>query len=72
MIMDLGAGTVKAQVGIGKMNDALWHSVLLHREGRIGRVSVDGFGIEFSLPGLSRIYFQIRTQDGTRLYEKMR
>lgn len=49
--MDLGAGAVKEQVGIGKMNDGLWHSVLLHREGKNGRVAVDGFGIEFSLPG---------------------
>lgn len=53
MIMDLGTGPVKEQVGIGKMNDGLWHSVLLHREGRNGRVAVDGFGIEFSLPGLN-------------------
>lgn len=56
MIMDLGAGTVKEQVGIGKMNDGLWHSVLLHREGRNGRVAVDGFGIEFSLPGISTCF----------------
>ncbi|XP_065225027.1 neurexin 1 isoform X2 [Planococcus citri] len=54
LIMDLGAGAVKEQVGIGKMNDGLWHSVLLHREGKNGRVAVDGFGIEFSLPGDSR------------------
>lgn len=56
MIMDLGAGTVKEQVGIGKVNDGLWHSVLLHREGRNGRVAVDGFGIEFSLPGMLTIF----------------
>lgn len=51
MLMDVGSGVVKEHVGPAKLNDGMWHSISVERNGKNGRVTVDSVGVDFITPG---------------------
>ncbi|VDD94757.1 unnamed protein product [Enterobius vermicularis] len=54
LIINLGSGYVRIEATDSKINDGkVWHSVNLSRVGRSGTVTVDGYPVPFSTPGVS-------------------
>lgn len=50
--LDLGSGPARVKASARKVDDAAWHEVTLRRNGREGRVTVDGAAADFITPGL--------------------
>uniref|UniRef100_A0A182YF27 Laminin G domain-containing protein n=1 Tax=Anopheles stephensi TaxID=30069 RepID=A0A182YF27_ANOST len=49
--MDLGSGAVKVRASRRRVDDGVWHELSLRRNGRDGKVGVDGQWNEFRTPG---------------------
>ena len=49
--LDLGDGPIKIRSSNKVLNDGVWHSVMVVRNGRSGSVKVDGDAIDFETPG---------------------
>ncbi|XP_058463051.1 neurexin-3 isoform X2 [Malaya genurostris] len=51
--MDLGSGAVKVRASRRRVDDGVWHELSLRRNGREGKVGVDGQWNDFRTPGES-------------------
>lgn len=51
--LDLGSGAVKVKATTRRADDGSWHEVMLRRNGREGRLTVDENAADFSTPGES-------------------
>ncbi|XP_065332966.1 neurexin 1 isoform X3 [Cloeon dipterum] len=51
--LDLGSGTTRVQASPRRIDDGGWHEITLRRNGREGRVTVDGSAADFKTPGES-------------------
>lgn len=49
--VDLGSGAVKVRASRRRVDDGTWHELTLRRNGREGKVSVDGQWNDFRTPG---------------------
>jgi len=49
--LDLGSGTTRVQASPRRIDDGGWHEITLRRNGREGRVTVDGSAADFKTPG---------------------
>ncbi|XP_037079238.1 neurexin-1a-like [Pollicipes pollicipes] len=49
--VDLGSGAVRVRATNRRVDDGLWHDVAVIRDGRKGRVTVDGTAFDFATPG---------------------
>ncbi|XP_055525432.1 neurexin-1b isoform X3 [Wyeomyia smithii] len=49
--MDLGSGAVKVRASRRRVDDGVWHELSLRRNGREGKVGVDGQWNDFRTPG---------------------
>jgi len=49
--LDLGSGGVKVKATTRRVDDGTWHEATLRRNGKDGRVTVDGTAADFSTPG---------------------
>ena len=62
--LDLGSGGVKVKATMRRVDDGIWHEATLRRNGKDGRVTVDGTAADFSTPGeCSRFSFRGVTCD---------
>lgn len=55
--LDLGSGPVKVRITTKRIDDGAWHETSLRRNGKDGKVMVDGDIAEFSTPGKSKIEY---------------
>ncbi|XP_046687748.1 neurexin-3-like isoform X2 [Homalodisca vitripennis] len=51
--LDLGSGAVKVKATTRRVDDGMWHEVMLRRNGREGRLTVNENAADFSTPGES-------------------
>lgn len=49
--LDLGSGATKVKASARRVDDGTWHEITLKRNGREGRVTVDGAAADFITPG---------------------
>lgn len=49
----MGSGAVKIRASKRRVDDGVWHELTLRRNGKDGRVSVDGASNDFRTPGES-------------------
>lgn len=49
--LDLGSGAVKVKATTRRVDDGLWHEIMLRRNGKEGRLTVDENAADFSTPG---------------------
>ncbi|KFB36467.1 AGAP004066-PA-like protein [Anopheles sinensis] len=49
--LDLGTGAVKVRASRRRVDDGVWHEMSVRRNGRDGRVAVDGLWNEYRTPG---------------------
>lgn len=55
--LDLGSGSVKVKATSRRIDDGTWHEIAINRNGKSGRVTVDGASTDFITPGKSlKIY----------------
>ena len=52
--VDLGSGSARVRATDRRVDDGLWHSITVVRQGRKGRVTVDDHSSDFVTPGGSR------------------
>lgn len=53
--LDLGSGTTRVQASPRRIDDGGWHEITLRRNGREGRVTVDGSAADFKTPGKEHV-----------------
>jgi Laminin G domain len=58
--LDLGSGTTRVQASPRRIDDGGWHEITLRRNGREGRVTVDGSAADFKTPGETRLKVAFR------------
>lgn len=51
--LDLGSGSVKVKATSRRIDDGTWHEIAINRNGKSGRVTVDGASTDFITPGKS-------------------
>ncbi|XP_065079227.1 neurexin 1 isoform X3 [Ochlerotatus camptorhynchus] len=51
--MELGSGAVKVRASRRRVDDGVWHELTMKRNGREGKVGVDGQSNDFRMPGES-------------------
>ncbi|XP_075221682.1 neurexin 1-like [Lycorma delicatula] len=49
--LDLGSGAVKVKGTMRRIDDGMWHEISLRRNGKEGRLTIDGNTADFSTPG---------------------
>ena len=49
--LDLGSGSVKVKSTSRRIDDGTWHEIVLSRNGKTGRITVDGSSTDFVTPG---------------------
>lgn len=49
--LDLGSGSVKVKATSRRIDDGAWHEISVSRNGKNGRVTVDGASTDFVTPG---------------------
>ena len=49
--LDLGSGSVKVKATSRRIDDGTWHEISISRNGKSGRVTVDGASTDFVTPG---------------------
>jgi neurexin len=59
--LDLGSGTTRVQASPRRIDDGGWHEITLRRNGREGRVTVDGSAADFKTPGETRLKVTLLT-----------
>ena len=55
--LDLGSGGVKVKSTGRRIDDGTWHEIALSRNGKTGRITVDGSSTDFVTPGSYFIAF---------------
>ena len=49
--LNMGTGHVKIRVSQGRIDDGVWHNFHTERTGQFGKVTLDGQGSDFVVPG---------------------
>ena len=49
--LDLGSGAIKVKATARRIDDGTWHDIQLSKNGKSGRISVDGSITDFVTPG---------------------
>lgn len=57
--LDLGSGSIKVKGTMRRIDDGMWHEISLRRNGKEGRLTVDGNTADFSTPGAILLLFCI-------------
>lgn len=53
MLLNMGSGSIKVKATQRRIDNGLWHSIRVIRDGKSGRIFVDDYSVGFNAPGTS-------------------